>query len=77
MNAARDRLAKVSGILKQFRQAVLAVACSGRLTNENVESDEVPLTWQWHALEELLLPGGLLDGARDHGSGTAVESNQV
>ncbi|MFZ5452981.1 MAG: restriction endonuclease subunit S [Thermodesulfobacteriota bacterium] len=32
VNAARERLAKVPGILKRFRQAVLAAACSGRLT---------------------------------------------
>ena len=32
MNAARERLARVPGILKQFRQSVLAAACSGRLT---------------------------------------------
>jgi type I restriction enzyme S subunit len=36
LNAKRDairmRLAKVSGILKRFRQAVLAAACSGELT---------------------------------------------
>ena len=33
-NAARDRLAKVPLILKRFRQAVLAAACSGRLTED-------------------------------------------
>ena len=32
VNAARERLAKVSAILRRFRQAVLAAACSGRLT---------------------------------------------
>ncbi len=34
VNAVRDRLAKVPGILKQFRQSVLAAACSGRLTED-------------------------------------------
>lgn len=34
VNAARDRLAKVPVILKRFRQAVLAAACSGRLSEE-------------------------------------------
>lgn len=34
VNRARDRLANVPGILKRFRQAVLAAACSGRLTEE-------------------------------------------
>jgi type I restriction enzyme, S subunit len=32
VNSARERLARVPGILKQFRQSVLAAACSGRLT---------------------------------------------
>jgi type I restriction enzyme S subunit len=34
VNAARARLAKVTRILKRFRQAVLAAACSGRLTED-------------------------------------------
>jgi type I restriction enzyme S subunit len=32
VNGARDRLRRVPAILKRFRQAVLAAACSGRLT---------------------------------------------
>lgn len=32
VNAAKERLTKVKEILKRFRQAVLAAACSGRLT---------------------------------------------
>ncbi|MBM4339652.1 MAG: hypothetical protein FJ110_08905 [Deltaproteobacteria bacterium] len=32
VNTTKDRLAKVSVILKRFRQAVLSAACSGRLT---------------------------------------------
>jgi type I restriction enzyme S subunit len=34
VSAAKDRLAKVSMILKRFRRAVLAAACSGRLTTD-------------------------------------------
>jgi type I restriction enzyme S subunit len=34
VNAARERLARVPAILKRFRQAVLAAACEGRLTEE-------------------------------------------
>jgi type I restriction enzyme S subunit len=34
VNATKERLAKVSLILKRFRQAVLAAACSGRLTSD-------------------------------------------
>ncbi len=43
VDACQQRLAKIPGILKRFRQAVLAAACSGRLTadwregNQNVE----------------------------------------
>jgi type I restriction enzyme S subunit len=34
INAARDRLSRVPLIMKKFRQAVLAAACEGRLTEE-------------------------------------------
>ncbi|HEY2934412.1 MAG TPA: restriction endonuclease subunit S [Acidobacteriota bacterium] len=34
VNAARERLARVPKILKRFRQAILAAACSGRLTED-------------------------------------------
>ena len=34
VNGTRERLAKVPAILKRFRQAVLASACSGRLTED-------------------------------------------
>lgn len=45
VNAARERLAKVPSILKRFRQAVLAAACSGRLTEEWREAHpEIALT---------------------------------
>jgi type I restriction enzyme S subunit len=32
VNGTKERLAKVSAILKRFRQSVLAAACSGQLT---------------------------------------------
>lgn len=38
VNAARERLAKVSEILKRFRQSVLAAAFTGRLTNNDVSA---------------------------------------
>jgi type I restriction enzyme, S subunit len=41
--SARDRLSRVPAILKRFRQAVLAAACSGRLTEDwRGEHAEVP-----------------------------------
>jgi type I restriction enzyme S subunit len=49
-NAARDHLARVSQILKRFRQAVLDTACSGRLTEEwrerNPQAESVGATVQ-------------------------------
>ncbi|MEW6327064.1 MAG: restriction endonuclease subunit S [Thermodesulfobacteriota bacterium] len=38
VNVVRERLAKVPGILKRFRQSVLAAACSGKLTADWRES---------------------------------------
>jgi len=40
VNATKERLAKVSLILKRFRQAVLAAACSGRLTADWRENNQ-------------------------------------
>lgn len=34
VNAGRQRLAKISGLMKRFRRSVLAAACSGQLTEE-------------------------------------------
>ena len=34
INSARNRLSRIPAILKRFRQAVLAAACSGRLTED-------------------------------------------
>jgi len=49
VDAARERLAKVPFILKRFRQAVLAAACSGRLTEDwrNADADDdLPFGWK-------------------------------
>lgn len=51
VNAARGRLERVPVLLKRFRQAVLAAACSGRLTEE--QSSE---TWTWTTLEQIAAP---------------------
>ena len=75
VNAARARLAKVPTILNRFREAVLTVACSGQLTGNTSGDDGVPSHWRWCAVGDLVVPGGLFDGARDHGSGTAVDQN--
>jgi len=48
VNIARDRLKKVPVIMKKFRQAVLAAACSGRLTEEwREENPEIKSAKIW------------------------------
>src|SRR5579885_117683 len=62
VDAARARLAKVPAMLKRFRQSVLAVACSGRLTADWRDSHpqakavidingpfELPTSWSWRS----------------------------
>lgn len=49
VNAARERLERVQGLLKEFRQAVLAAACSGRLTEGwRAEHPEVNISPKFH-----------------------------
>ena len=62
------RLARISKILKAFRQSVLAAACSGRLTESwrsdsaTVDDADLPTGWQWIPLSDLLPKGGIFDG---------------
>jgi restriction endonuclease S subunit/predicted ATPase len=61
VNACRDRLDRVSPILKQFRQSVINAATSGELTKdwrrtlqENEDrSNELPIDWQICILTEI------------------------
>jgi len=53
VNAARDRLNRVPLIMKRFRQAVLAAACSGRLT-EGWREEHPEVTPAANAIELLL-----------------------
>ena len=71
VDECQKRLAKIPMIFKRFRQAVLAAACSGRLTadwreknqTEDVpEGSELPPGWHWMPIKELLPPGGIFDG---------------
>lgn len=68
VDACQQRLARIPVILKRFRQAVLAAACSGRLTvdwreKQGIgEGDELPEGWRWTPLEGLLPKGGIFDG---------------
>src|SRR5207247_921727 len=65
VNAARGRLAKVPTILRRFRQAVLAAACSGTLTADwrrEEDGEGLPAGWRWASVDELVPKGGIFDG---------------
>jgi type I restriction enzyme S subunit len=66
VDACQQRLEKIPALLKRFRQAVLAAACSGRLTadwrEDDSYEDDLPAGWRWTPLHQLLPPGGLFDG---------------
>jgi type I restriction enzyme, S subunit len=57
VDASQQRLAKIPFLLKRFRQSVLAVACSGRLTvdwrEKNKTDDEWPTSTLAHAIDTL------------------------
>jgi type I restriction enzyme S subunit len=58
VNSARDHLSRVPAILKRFRQAVLAAACSGRLTADWREKNLLPTD---AASTDLIDPTATLD----------------
>jgi hypothetical protein len=70
IDAPVERLVRAKTCLKQFRLAVLATACSRKLTEDwrrehpDTEQVELPETWAWASLEELkgLAPNTITDG---------------
>jgi len=64
--SSRARLSSAALILTRFRQSVVAAACSGRLTadwrKDDSELSELPSSWRWQPVEELLTKGGIFDG---------------
>lgn len=54
VNACRARLDRVPGILKRFRQSVLAAATSGELTREWREERRIGFEWQHATVGELI-----------------------
>lgn len=67
VNAARERLARVRAVLKRFRQAVLAAACDGRLT-ENWRNEN-------HDIEPATALLAAIRAARPRHSGKGKPSN--
>ena len=69
VSSSQQRLSRVPGLLKRFRQSVLAAACSGKLTadwrehnpTDDAESDfnpdyevpAIPDAWKWHQIQEI------------------------
>ncbi len=51
VDASQKRLTRIPVILKRFRQAVLAAACSGRLTADWREENKVD-EWEWSTLSK-------------------------
>jgi type I restriction enzyme, S subunit len=77
VNATRERLAKVQAILKRFRQAVLAAACTGRLTEDWRSKRPVGETWQKVKLSEVATSrlGKMLDKVKNRGNLTPYLRN--
>ena len=78
VNATKDRLAKVSMILKRFRQSVLAAACSGRLTADWRQGKGLELEgWKEVVLKDVaeLRLGKMLDKAKNIGKPTRYLRN--
>lgn len=83
VNKAQERLEKISGILKRFRQSVLAAATSGELTrewrgNDVIVSTEiaglfVPVEWQFCAVEDI----GVVKGGKRLPKGDELTENNT
>ena len=54
LDAGIASLKTVQAQLKIYRQAVLKYAFEGKLTNENVNEDELPKGWKWVKLGEII-----------------------
>lgn len=62
---SQKRLAKISVILKRFRQSVLAAACSGRLTADWRDQNKIDSEWPVERLGSLgCITGGITKNAK-------------
>ncbi|MGY3864625.1 restriction endonuclease subunit S [Aeromonas bivalvium] len=72
--ATQARLAHIPGIIKRFRQSVLAAAVSGKLTEEWRESNKLPLPKEVK-LEQIICEGpqnGLYKAQKFYGEGVRI-----
>ena len=77
VDSSRQRLDKIRVLLKRFRQAVLAAACSGRLTEDWREERDLDDEWPIAVLREVakLRLGKMLDKAKNVGEPTRYLRN--
>ncbi|MEJ5151010.1 restriction endonuclease subunit S [Comamonas sp. MYb396] len=68
VDALNDRLARITPLLKRFRQSVLAAATSGRLTEDWREETQLTTAWPLISLSEV---------AKDFSYGSAAKSSKV
>ncbi len=65
LSVVRDRLAKVKEILKRFRQSVLSAACSGRLTEDWREGEDIDNDWLALRLADVgIVTGGITKNSK-------------
>jgi type I restriction enzyme S subunit len=75
VDACRERLGRVPGIIKRFRQAVLTAATSGNLTEKWQESSRAHALWSKPSLGSLIAEGpknGLYKPSTSYGYGTCI-----
>lgn len=71
MKDVKERLEKIPGILKKFRQSVLASACSGRLTEDWREGKHLP-AWEEIFFGKLIIHAG--NGLSKRKSDSGIET---
>ena len=77
VDACRERLDRIPAILKRFRQAVLATATSGKLTEEWRENCQLPFNWPEVKLADVASSrlGKMLDKNKNQGELTPYLRN--
>ena len=78
LNSTRERIDRSATILRRFRQAVLAAACSGKLTEDWRKNEHINMDgWKEATLEDVadMRLGKMLDQAKNVGTPTQYLRN--
>ncbi|MGB7063002.1 MAG: restriction endonuclease subunit S [Candidatus Zixiibacteriota bacterium] len=73
VKCAKSRLEKIPGILKKFRQSVLAAACSGRLTEDWRDGKDLP-EWERRKIDSIVK--SVKSDIRTGPFGTSLKKNE-